>query len=324
MSAREGFSCALAPHMEGLVARKRALGFDYSSACKQLARLDRFCISEDFTGPAVTRDLCVAWAEAIPGEGGPSRSDRMSALRQLALYERSIGLGAYVPRLFSSREKPAVYLPTAEETRALFAAIDACAPDPRFQHMAAGYGIAFRLMRCCGMRVSECANLAAADVDPDAGTLLVRHSKGDKDRIVYMAADMADAVRRHMLDQRRLLGFWPDWLLPGRNPSRPIPAGTLDVKFAEFWAQVPGAAARSRHPTPHSLRHAFVVDRMNRWMTEGVSLKQMMPYLASYLGHSCADETFYYYHQVVEAGRIVRERDSVSARVIPEAIPHEE
>ena len=112
--------------------------------------------------------------------------------------------------------------------------------------------------------------------------------------------------------------------MPGKDPSRHVAPLTLQHRFAAFWAQVPGAAAKSRRPTPHSLRHAFVVDRMNRWMAEGVSLEQMMPYLAAYLGHSSADETFYYYHQVAEAGRIVRERDSVSARVIPEAISHEE
>lgn len=178
-------------------------------------------------------------------------------------------------------------------------------------------------MRFCGLRVSECAGMAAADADSDAGTLLARHSKGDKDRIVYMSDDMAEAVREHMLWTRRVLGFSPDWLFPGKDPSRPVSKLTLQRRFAAFWAQVPGAAGKNRHPTPHSLRHAFVVDRMNRWMEEGVSLEQMMPYLASYLGHSSADETFYYYHQVAEAGRIVRERDSVAARVIPEVLHYE-
>jgi len=324
MSAREGYSGALAPHIEGLVERKRALGFGYAAHEALLARIDRLCVTGGFGEPVVTRELSAAWAEASPGEGAGSKAGRMAALRQLALYERSIGLDAYVPGRFAGREKSAVYLPTPEETAALFAAIDAYGGDRRWPHMAGGPRIAFRLMRFCGMRVSECACMAAADVDPEAGALLVRHSKGDKDRIVYMAGDMADMVRRHMLEERRILGFSPDWLLPGKDPTRHVTPLTLQRRFAAFWAQVPGAMDKSRRPTPHSLRHAFVVDRMNRWMAEGVSLEQMMPYLASYLGHSSADETFYYYHQVAEAGRIVRERDSVSARVIPEAIPYEE
>ena len=58
-------------------------------------------------------------------------------------------------------------------------------------------------------------------------------------------------------------------------------------------------------------------------MAEGVELPQMMPYLAAYLGHDGANETFYYYHQVEEAFSIVRERDAAAARVIPEVVPYE-
>ena len=123
---------------------------------------------------------------------------------------------------------------------------------------------------------------------------------------------------------RRTLGFWPDWLFPGKDPAKHILKNTFDKKFAQFWDRVPGATSRNARPTPHSLRHAFVVERMNYWMSRCVSLPQMMPYLAAYLGHDGANETFYYYHQVEEAFSIVRERDAVSARVIPEAVAYEE
>lgn len=62
-------------------------------------------------------------------------------------------------------------------------------------------------------------------------------------------------------------------------------------------------------PTVHCLRHAFVVKRMNLWMEEGVPLKEMLPFLSRYLGHQSPDETFYYYHQVAEAFRIIRDKD---------------
>ena len=43
-----------------------------------------------------------------------------------------------------------------------------------------------------------------------------------------------------------------------------------------------------------------------------------MPYLSSYLGHSSVNDTYYYYHQVSEAFRVIREKDTVSSVVIPE------
>ena len=323
MTSDREYRSTLATHMVGLVEAKRACGFDYSSGAYTLARLDRFCLDTGFSGAVVTPELSDSWSEAIPSEGGASHATRMGVLRQLSLYELSIGLDAYVPRGFSSREKPVPYLPTNRETSALFEAIDAY-EDAERPYLAAGYRVAFRLMRLCGLRLAECANLAAADVDASDGALMIRHSKGAKDRVVYMADDVASMVAGHLAGLRRALGFAPEWVFPGKDPSKHIYKTSLDRKFSQFWAQVPGSEALNARPTPHSLRHAFVVERMNAWMSEGVSLPQMMPYLAAYLGHVGSNETFYYYHQVEEAFSIVRERDAVSARVIPEAVAYEE
>ncbi len=71
------------------------------------------------------------------------------------------------------------------------------------------------------------------------------------------------------------------------------------------------------------LRHTFVVTKMNEWMNEGIDFGAMMPYLSRYLGHASIDETHYYYHQVVSAFEIVRKRDCVAGRVIPEVVPYE-
>lgn len=310
------YSSTLAPHIEALVGAKRAQGYDYSGTAYQLWRLDRHCVQTGFAGASVTRGLAESWASAVPGEGGSSKAGRMSALRQLALYELSAGVFAYVPMARPSLERPMVYLPTPEETRALFKVIDAW-EDPAHPHMPSGYRVAFRLMRLCGLRISECADMAAGDVDCARGTLMVRHSKGDKDRVVYMADDVAAMVADHQSHLLSVLGFAPYWLFPGSEPSRHIHKATFDKRFTDFWAQVPGADASNVRPTPHALRHAFVVERINTWAAQGVSLEQMMPYLAAYLGHSGANETFYYYHQVKEAFSIVRERDSIGSRVIP-------
>ena len=44
----------------------------------------------------------------------------------------------------------------------------------------------------------------------------------------------------------------------------------------------------------------------------------MLPYLSKHLGHKGMDETLYYYHQVDDAFRIVREKDTIANDVIPE------
>ena len=53
-------------------------------------------------------------------------------------------------------------------------------------------------------------------------------------------------------------------------------------------------------------------------MVQGLDLNVLMPYLSKFLGHKSPDETFYYYHQVLEAFRVIREKDTVAKSVIPE------
>ena len=86
----------------------------------------------------------------------------------------------------------------------------------------------------------------------------------------------------------------------------------------------PFASTCDKAPTIHALRHTFVVNRMNEWMLDGISLNSMMPYLSRYLGHSSVEDTFYYYHQVDKAFQIIRGKDSLSEKVIPEVVHYEE
>ena len=314
------FASGLAPHVESLVAAKRALGYDYTQVVYQLWRLDRFCVSEGIDDGLVTERVAASWiSDAVPGEGGASKLSRTSAVRQLALHERSMGLDAHVPAGQPSVGRPAVYLPTREETVALFAAIDSYEDRARWW-LPGGYRVAFRLMRLCGLRISECANMGVADADTSAGTLLVRRSKGDKDRVVYMSDRLSAVVGERIGELRGRLGTGCAWLFPGADPSRHIPKTTFDSAFARFWAIACGGEPREgKRPTPHSLRHAFVTDRLNDWARRGVSLDQMMPYLERYLGHVGTDESLYYYHLAEQAMDAVRG----SGRNIPEAVRHE-
>ena len=49
-----------------------------------------------------------------------------------------------------------------------------------------------------------------------------------------------------------------------------------------------------------------------------MDLNVMLPYLSRALGHKSSNETFYYYHHVMEAFRMIQDRDSLSDTVFPE------
>ena len=173
------------------------------------------------------------------------------------------------------------------------------------------------------MRLSEARLLKKENVDFERGVLRIFESKGHKDRMVYLPEDGIKTLSDYRYRIEKELPGSP-WLFPGLKPGKPISGATIERKFRECWILTPYAATADKAPTVHCLRHAFVVTRINDWMENGVELQTMLPYLSSYLGHETPAETFYYYHLVNKAFSIIKRKDNVSLRVIPEVSRYEE
>ena len=183
--------------------------------------------------------------------------------------------------------------------------------------------ILFLLYFCCGLRLSEGRLLKWEHIDLDKGILTVLGSKGNKDRLVYLPQDSLPVLKNYK-ERQEMLFPGIDWAFPGKDPHKPVSCSGVESSFNRHWAMLPVAKTIDKHPTPHCLRHAFVVERFNEWMRQGIDTNTMLPYLSRYLGHKSPDETYYYYHLVEKAFDTIREKDSVSGKVIPEVIPYEE
>jgi len=320
---------AFGQYIGGLIEQKRADGYIYDSEEYLLKNFDDFCLSRFQETQTVTPEIVDAWSEIKPTEGKNTRKRRVVMLRQLCLYMLSLGIDTYVPRGNFSTEKPMLYIPTPSEITCFFQKLDSWRVygsgsrpelDMRFLRE---YRIIFRLYYCCGLRLSEARLLRREHVDLTQGTITILQSKGAKDRLVYLPQDGVNMLAKYMRDIKREFPDSP-WLFPGKAVGKPLAASSIHCKFATIWNLVPGSANAGKKPSPHCLRHAFVVERMNEWMRQGVNLQEMLPYLSKYLGHESPAETFYYYHLVDNAFAVVRQKDRISHRVIPEVIPFEE
>lgn len=320
------FQSCFAPYIEMFIQEKRASGFIYESEEWKLKHFDAFCIAESVTEPSLTRELVKKWGTLRDGEALVTCSARISIIRQFALFLTSLGMEAYIPSRYYKAEKTVVHILSDNEIKAFFGEADGYVPVIRitgFYRLADEYKVIFRLIYCCGLRISEARKLCWKDVDLDQGTLRILQSKGHKDRLVYMAKDLIGLMQTYKNTLCEKYHCLSDWVFPARETEKCLSNGTIDKKFREFWAMTPYAERCDKAPTVHCLRHTFVVKRMNLWMEAGVSLKEMLPFLSRYLGHESPDETFYYYHQVAEAFRIIREKDRTGKIVIPEVETYE-
>jgi len=318
------YHSSLGGYITGLIEQKRACGYIYEYEADILESFDRFCLKHNHTAGTITRDLVMEWAIQRPTEGKNYRNQRVSFVRQLALYMQSLGKNPYIPRHFASETVAVPHILSQAELRSFFAVVDGyMPPQPTFRRLAPTYQVLFRLLYCCGLRPSEGSYLRRSCVDLENGDIRILQSKGKKDRVVPLADDVRSMCKTYDVLMQDLAPN-REWFFPGWHLDRPIWRNSVDKKFSEFWNRTPFAATVDKRPTVQSLRHTFVVNKMNEWMETDVDTGVMMPYLSRYLGHSSIVETQYYYHTIEQAGPIIRRYDAVSDSIIPEVVTYEE
>ena len=318
------FESAFEPYIVGLIKQKRSDGFIYEVGEYHLKKFDEFCVSFFPGAVSITHEIASKWATIRETEGEHYRNRRVNTLRQLSLYILSLNLEAYVPRNINTGPKPVLYIPSHKEMSAFFAMLDSWkCRNHCGKRIVSEYRVIFRLYYCCGLRLSEARLLKKEDVDFDKGILTILRSKGNKDRLVYLPPDGTQMLIDYLLNIEAVLPNSP-WLFPGQDTNKPLSGSAIQCRFKNCWNRLPFAANAYKRPSPHCLRHGFVIERMNDWMKQGLNTQELLPYLSKFLGHKSPSETFYYYHLVINAFAVIREKDTVSSRVIPRVFDYEE
>ncbi len=155
------------------------------------------------------------------------------------------------------------------------------------------YRIPVKLIYCAGLRLSECLSLTVHAILGDEGKLMVRGRKGGRDRMVPLAPEMVEDLRRYWAFHRHPVLLFPN---AGRGPctpeklagrmrraASPMPVSSLQrlIVVARRELGIPDA-------TVHTLRHSFATHLIEA----GASLHTVQ----SLLGHKQIDTTMVYLH----------------------------
>ena len=321
------FLSCFAKDLELFIRKKQDAGFLYYSGEYTLHTFDKFCADCCISNPIITKDLVNTWLESFENCSAVTVAGKASVIRQFSLFLLSIGRDAYIPSHKPLVKQRQIHVLSNAEINALFEEIDQYTPGVNaavFRRLAIEYRVLFRLLLCCGLRVSEARKLKKEDIDLQNGILLIRISKGNKDRIVYLPDDLRILLIRYTKLLKEEYDDCSVWFFPAREMDNLLSVGLIDTRFNKAWNATSFAAVCPDKPTVHSLRHTFVVKRMNTWMEQRIPLRSMLPYLSKYLGHKSVEDTFYYYHQLDTAFRIVNNKDSRSKTIIPEVPAYED
>lgn len=320
MNREFSFHSSLGVHIQNFITEKQSMGYKYIAQSYLLQEFDAYWAEQGYASVQLTPETLDGWIKKRNRECKEYQFTRISAVREFSKYLNGLGIKSFIPPLDIRRTKPLVHILCDEEILELFRQIDNYAPekqDPMNIMISLEYPILFRLIYCCGLRISEACGLTVEQVDLDEGILTLINAKGNKDRLIYLSDDMRRLCAEYFAALRRNYtgGLW---FFPGRGLANHIAQGSVSRVFKRCWTRTFFAETCDITPTVHSLRHTFVVKRVNLWMRQGLNMNAMMPYLSKYLGHKGVDETYYYYHYVEESARVIRERDSLGKKVIPE------
>lgn len=135
------------------------------------------------------------------------------------------------------------------------------------------------LIYACGLRRSELLNLKPADIDSSRGLLLIRLSKGKKDRIVPISEKTIGMLRDYYKT------FKPQyWLFEGQVKGEPYSEKSLQSVL-----KIAIGRARIKKPvTLHWLRHSYATHLLEN----GTDLR----YIQELLGHQSSRTTEIYTH----------------------------
>lgn len=316
--SKYNFKSNFKKHMEDYVKLMTSKGckeYSYYYIC----RFDAFLVQNDYNLNYISKDLINKWSIQLSTEKKNTRNDRVNKVNGFCEYLNSIGIKAYILRGRLSNEKTKPYILSKDEIVTLFKTIDKESLKKDFiKHYPLILPVFYRLLYTCGLRNNEACCLKVGDINFKNSTIRILDSKNNKDRLVYISNDMCDLLQSYLNKIKNFINS--EWLFPSRDEKMHIVKTSIDMYF-KYFVEIANIGNKQFHPVPHSLRHTYVVHRVDFWIKEGKDANKLMIYLSKQLGHSSLSETYYYYHMLESSFEPIKEK---TRKLYPEVTLYEE
>ncbi len=271
------------------IKEKRAIGYNFKKAAQTLQRIIHLQNDIDHGLPILSEELANRWAEKTAWENETNRSQRISVLRGLGAYMIRMGYEtkAIPRRLAPQRDYPYTpYIFSEHELGRMLGTIDRLCEYGISRHSDLIFPIVFRILIGCGTRITETLHIDKSDIDLENGTLILRHTKDAKERIIPIAASLVERCRLYKIKCQVVRSFdSTPWFFPNKYgvPYSHTTAYSLFRKALSIAGISHGG--RGKGPRLHDLRHTYAVRVLNRWVQAGNNLTTALSYLSIYMGH---------------------------------------
>lgn len=270
------------------LAARRAQGVQIQSGARALRQFARE------TGDRPLREVTpLAVATFLRGHGALSAAWTAKFGLLAGLYRFAVARG-YVaasplpeirPKL-PPPQTPYVYS-RGELQRLLDATAAVRSPLSRLQ--ATTYRTLLLMLYGAGLRISEAIGLTVADVDIAERMLTIRNTKFYKNRLVPIGPQLASVLTTYYKQRSTLpmpTGQDSAFLCTRTGCCLAYPEVITRFQRIRSEAGIVCPPGEPRPPRLHDLRHTAAVHRVLAWYRSGKDVQQLLPHLATYLGHA--------------------------------------
>jgi len=270
-------------------------GSAYAHDCQYLTSLDNYLIECNLQQKEVSESLITGWVKNLSGKSS-SVANEVIVIRLFLRYLSSIGVRVFMPPVPKVTDNYIPYIFSEEELKRIFALSDniiltKSQPNPYIQ---IEFPMMLRIMYGCGLRVGETLALKMKDVDIVGGILILKQTKGDKQRLVPMHRTLTSILKRYCLAMG-VIGKADALLFPSATEEIPLSVQAARNKFNIILKytgiSIKGRGKCERGPCLHCLRHVFAFKSFTEAEKSGRTIDASVPYLSIYLGHDSLKET---------------------------------
>ena len=163
----------------------------------------------------------------------------------------------------------------------------------RYKNCYITYPVLFRILYCCGLRISEALNLKLKNVDLENGILYVFEAKNNIDRLVPISEKLKNICIEYC--KKMHVNSCPDdFFFFIRSKEFRIQNSTIHLSFRQILELANIDRNIEDGPRIHSFRHSFAVRCLKKFVYENKDLNAYLPILKTYMGHSKFRSTEYY------------------------------
>lgn len=160
-------------------------------------------------------------------------------------------------------------------------------PLSRLQAMT--YRTLLLMLYGAGLRISEAIGLTVADVDIAERMLTIRNTKFYKTRLVPIGPQLVSVLTTYYMQRSALpmpTGQDSAFLCTRTGCCLAYPEVITRFQRIRSEAGIVCPPGEPRPPRLHDLRHTAAVHRVLAWYRSGKDVQQLLPHLATYLGHA--------------------------------------